>query len=139
MNTETIQQIEDFNWNLRHFLDVMTNYEANVNKANPTTLQLLERTLDKLGNLIENVDEIEEGRNETIIFSIDESKFDVKRSIFCRICKVWHAFCIISLFEQNVYSIENFFLLFHGFNRWILVQRVMNTLFIRLTPTIIES
>lgn len=71
----------------------MSNYRANVNKANPTTLRLLEKTLDKLGNLIENVDEIEDGRNETIIFSIDESKFDVKRSIFCRICKVCHAFC----------------------------------------------
>lgn len=86
-----ISQIEDFNWNLRHFLDVMDRYQTNVNKANSTTLQLLENTLDKLGNLIENVDEIEDERNNgTIITSIDESKFDVKRSIFCRICKVCH-------------------------------------------------
>lgn len=93
MNTRIpIQQIEDFNWNLRHFLDVMANYQANVNKANPATLQLLEQTLDKLGNLLENVGETEEGRNETIIFGIDERTFDIKRSIFCRMCGVCHAF-----------------------------------------------
>lgn len=81
----------------------MTNYQANVNKANPTTLQLLERTLDKLGNLLENIDEIEEGRNETIIFSIDESKFDIKRSIFCRMCEVCHAFYFIFFLNQKFF------------------------------------
>lgn len=84
-------QIEDFNWNLRHFLDVIGNYQANVNQANPATFQLLEETLDKLGNFFENVDHIEDERNETISISIDESKFAMRRSIFCRICKVCHS------------------------------------------------
>lgn len=66
----------------------MGNYKARVNKANPITYQLLEKTLDNLGNLIENAEETEEDPNENIVFSIDNNIFDVKRKFACRICKV---------------------------------------------------
>lgn len=60
-----------------------------MNQANPTTLQLLEETLDRIGNLIENVDEVNnDSNNDKIIFSIDNTLFNVTRTIFCRICKV---------------------------------------------------
>lgn len=75
----------------------MANYQANINKANPTTIQLLEQTVDKLGDLLGSVDEIEDSRNESIIFSIDDTKFDVKRSIYCRMCEVCpmsYLFCV---------------------------------------------
>lgn len=66
---------------------MLGSFQTKVNRANPTTLELLEKTLDKIGNLIENVEEVNEN-SEAIIFSIDESKFTVKWSIFCRICEV---------------------------------------------------
>lgn len=130
--------MEEFNWNLRHFLDVLGNFERRVNKANPTTIQLLGQTVDKLGNLLENVEEIEDGRNETIVLSIDDSRFDIRRSIFCRMCEVCHAFStnIFSIFNKNFFSL---FVISHTFRRSNLVLHAMNTFFIRLMQTTIEN
>ncbi|XP_055299892.1 uncharacterized protein LOC129567252 [Sitodiplosis mosellana] len=82
-------QVEDFNWNLRLFLDVLGSYQTKVNKANPATLELLEKTLDSISDLIGNVEEVTSaGQGDAIVCSFDETNFEVKRTIFCRICKV---------------------------------------------------
>lgn len=84
-----MHQIEDFNWNLRHLLDVLSTYQTEVNKANKTTFTLLEKTLDKIGDLIGNADEVNTAtNNDIIVFSIDDKYFEIKRSIFCRVCEV---------------------------------------------------
>lgn len=60
-----------------------------MNKANPVTFDLLEQTLDKIANLIDNVEEVGAGQNgDAIVFTIDDTQFDVKQTIFCRLCKV---------------------------------------------------
>ncbi|XP_031634243.1 uncharacterized protein LOC116347682 [Contarinia nasturtii] len=82
-----LSKIEDFNWNLKLFLDIIDSYKASVNKANPVTLELLGSTLDKIGDLLENVDEVE-SNNDAIPCEFDEKLFEIKRTIFCRICKV---------------------------------------------------
>lgn len=113
----------------------MEIYQTNVNKANRATFQLLEKALDKLGNLIENVDEVDQEPNETIILSIDESKFQVKRSIFCRICNV--CYTVFDKKYKNIFALCN--VLLHEYCRWILVQHALSIFYIRLTQSIIES
>lgn len=140
----SIEQVEEFNWNLRHFLDVLANFEKSVNKANPTTIQLLGQTVDKLGNLLENVEEIEEGRNETIILSIDESRFDIKRSIYCRMCEVCVTHLVLKYifhFQRNVLCARYFirFVNSHRFRRSNLVLHELNTSYIRLMQITTEN
>lgn len=70
-------------------LDVLSTYQTKTNKANKTTFSLLEKTLDKIGDLIGNADEVDAAtNNDIIVFSVDDRYFEVKRSIFCRVCKV---------------------------------------------------
>lgn len=81
-------QVENFNWNLQIFLDVIESYKRSANKANPTTFKLLEQTLDKISDLLETVDEVGSDENDVILCKLDENIFDTKQTIFCRICKV---------------------------------------------------
>lgn len=85
-------QIEDFNWNLRLYLDVLSKYQEHVNKANPLTLQLLEKTLDTIASLLEGVNEVAATQSDAIACSLDETKFKLERNIFCCICRVSHDF-----------------------------------------------
>lgn len=81
-------QIEDFNWNLRIFVDVLNTHQLKVNVANTTTFDLLDKIVDKIQDLCVNMEEIETGKNDAIMCKYDENKFELKRTMFCRICKV---------------------------------------------------
>lgn len=95
-------QVEDFNWNLRLFLDVLSKYQTKVNKANPVTLELLEKTVDAISDLIGNVEEVSTGQGDAILCAFDEINFDIKRTIFCRICKVSHEIFFLVLVHVSI-------------------------------------
>lgn len=70
-----------------------------MNQANPVTFDLLEQTLDKIANLINDVEEVGAGQNgDAIVFTIDDTQFDVKQTIFCRLCKVSYDLFIFTYF-----------------------------------------
>lgn len=92
-------QVEDFNWNLRLFLDLLNSYQTKVQKANPTTLELLEKTVDSISDLIEHAEEDTAGLGDTILCSFDDTLFEIKRIITCRICKVSHEIFFLLSYE----------------------------------------
>lgn len=59
-----------------------------MNKANPATLELLEKTLDTIASLLDGVNEVPANKNDAIVCSLDGTTFEIQRTIFCRICNV---------------------------------------------------
>ena len=80
-------QLHDFNWEMNLFLKSLTSYQNNVNKANNTTMKLLDNILNKVNDFLAGAD-IEENENERPFFQIDETYFEFRNLITCRICHV---------------------------------------------------
>lgn len=82
-------QIEDFNWNLRCFLDALNSFENDVGLGDNMTLDLLakaQETVDKLSKKLQPIRS--KNGNEMIMCSIDSKHFETRRAIYCCRCEV---------------------------------------------------
>lgn len=82
-------QIEDFNWNLRCFLDALNSFENDVGLGDNMTLHLLAKAQETANKLSENL-QFNRSKNESemIMCSMDSKHFEMRRTIYCRRCEV---------------------------------------------------
>lgn len=82
-------QIEDFNWNLRCFLDALNNFDKDVGLGDNMTLNLLAKAQETVEKLTKNLQfDRSKNANEMIMCSMDLEHFEMRRNIYCRRCEV---------------------------------------------------
>lgn len=108
-------QLNDFNWEINLFLKNLIVYQNNVNKANQVTKSLLNEILATITQFQRKADVCDAANDFTnfnkkdeIFFKIDESKFEIRHLITCRVCHVSICSCFNRFFFFDLFRLSKF-------------------------------